>query len=198
MLKCRLCEKRIRGLIHPHWTEEKYWKSRPDLCEEKYQQFFGSLDVLGDTICGLEDYLGNLDRKFLPGELYIRTYGVLQILFVQQDAVWHMYKCLGLGGSEPDDTLLEIREVRNTAIGHPTSIGIGKERHYSGITRMTMTSRSFTLYFWGDGLPEKFNKYFRNSAGKFNKINLENLVHDQDAIIWNKLKQVEDHLSQGQ
>ena len=53
--------------------------------------------------------------------MYLATYGLLQALFVQQDAVQHLGEALGvpvdLKGIPP---LREIRQARNESIGHPT------------------------------------------------------------------------------
>src|SRR5512135_3253506 len=62
-----------------------------------------SLDVIGDTECALAAYLAgsNLeevkrgDYLIESGNLYLTLYGVLQVLFVQQDAVSHLHESLG-------------------------------------------------------------------------------------------------------
>jgi len=84
-----------------------------------------SLDVIGDTECALAAYLAGIDSEekghdqlIEAGNLYLTLYGVLQVLFVQQDAVTYVHESLGLTKS-PNPTVDAIRETGNDAVGHP-------------------------------------------------------------------------------
>jgi hypothetical protein len=50
------------------------------------------------------------------------VYGVLQVLYVQQDATRTIATCSGLSLEFPKE-LADIREVRNDSLGHPTGRG---------------------------------------------------------------------------
>ncbi len=100
------------------------------------------LDTIGDTLMGVKDYL-NSDIKYGSGFNYLCIYGVLQMLFVQQDAVGHLYGCLR-DGYAPQEELTQIRNVRNLIVGHPTDKKINKISHYAEIIRMTLEKYSFT------------------------------------------------------
>lgn len=103
-----------------------------------------SLDVIGDTELALDEYMAQIENPANPGELYLILYGVLQILFVQQDAVQNMAEALGLDNT-PDPLLQRVREMRNDSVGHPTKRGGGKGRSFNFITRISMRRSGFTL-----------------------------------------------------
>src|SRR5918999_92257 len=87
---------------------------RPD-----WNRLTSSLDVLGDTELAFDAYLEHLHEPATTGELYILLYGVLQALFIQQDAVENMMESLGLRYAL-HPILEAIREARNDSTGHPT------------------------------------------------------------------------------
>ena len=105
-----------------------------------------SLDVLGDTELAMEAYLNGggeiakgrakADHLIETGSLYVSLYGILQIVFVQQDAVKHLAEALKFDYAH-DPRLKVIREVRNDAIGHPTKRG--KAEAFNFISRMTLS-----------------------------------------------------------
>jgi hypothetical protein len=105
-----------------------------------------SLDVIGDTELAIEAYLeagarpheteGHGDRRPGPGENYLTLYGILQVLFVQQDAVQHLAEALGIDYAH-DPVLKGVRDNRNDAIGHPTNRRGGKAFNF--ISRITLS-----------------------------------------------------------
>jgi hypothetical protein len=62
---------------------------RPD-----WNRLTSSLDVIGDTELAFDAYLEHLHDPATPGELYILLYGVMQALFIQQDAVENMMRVI--------------------------------------------------------------------------------------------------------
>ncbi|MBA3062474.1 MAG: hypothetical protein FP833_05930 [Atribacteria sp.] len=87
-----------------------------------------------------------IDSEFSKddGEKYLRLYGLLQALFLQQDSVTNLCESLGF----PDNLitnikLREIRNIRNDSIGHPTKRGKYKSYHY--ISRASITKSKFKL-----------------------------------------------------
>jgi hypothetical protein len=118
------------------------------LIEEKavWGMLCSSLDVIGDTELAMEAYLkgggeiaksrAKADHLIETGGLYVNLYGILQIVFVQQDAVKHLAEALKFDYAH-DPRLRVIREIRNDAIGHPTKRG--KAEAFNFISRMTLS-----------------------------------------------------------
>ena len=101
-----------------------------------WNQICSSLDVIGDTALSIQDYVTS-PYPSSDGLKYIYTYGILQSLFLQQDAVRHLSEAFNLPHS-PGERLTKIRDIRNSAIGHPTKQGSNENRHYNYISRITM------------------------------------------------------------
>jgi len=108
-----------------------------------WNQICSSLDVIGDTTLSISDYT-SANFPATPGLQYIYTYGLLQALFLQQDAIRHLSEAFELNYTL-SERLLKIRELRNSAIGHPTKQNVGKRRYYNYISRITMSKGGFTL-----------------------------------------------------
>src|SRR4030042_5169607 len=86
-----------------------------------WNQLCSSVDVVQDTDIAMEAYLQNAFPQD-EGEKYIRVYGILQVLVVQQDAARHLIASLGLPAliHAPLGEIKDIREIRIESIGHPT------------------------------------------------------------------------------
>lgn len=143
-----------------------------------------SLDAIGDAELALDAY-GAMTWPSDPGARYIAVYGVLQILFVQQDAVANLAQSLDID-YEPDPTLLEIREVRNDSVGHPTKRGGGKGKSYNFISRISMKHDGFTL----------LTNYSDERPDTFREISIPDLIRDQRSVLRDVLSRVDDHLTQ--
>ena len=74
-----------------------------------WNKLCSSLDVVGDTELAIESYLKDIKPRSV-GETYLAIYGILQVLFVQQNPVQHIAESLHLQ-YEADLLLLEIRKV---------------------------------------------------------------------------------------
>lgn len=110
---------------------------------ETWSQICSSLDVIGDTSLCIEDYLSSAYPS-TDGLKYIFTYGILQALFLQQDAVRHLSEAFDVT-NPPGSALMKIRDIRNAAIGHPTKHQIKKSTHYNYISRISLSKTGFTL-----------------------------------------------------
>ena len=108
-----------------------------------WNKLCSSLDVLGDTELVIDEYLKKKEPSGI-GEKYLVLYGILQILFVQQDATKNLAEALNIK-FENDPLLEEIREIRHNSIGHPTKRGKGKGDAFNFIVRMSISSKGFTL-----------------------------------------------------
>jgi len=126
------------------------------------------MDVIGDTELAIDAYLSK-SGPCSTGERYLVLYGVLQSLFVQQDAVKHLSEALNIE-CEKNPLLTEIREARNYSIGHPTKADYGKAFNF--ISRISLGQHGFTLltsYATGDT--------------KFSDINVPHLIESQRDVL---------------
>jgi hypothetical protein len=134
----RELEERIRQFINAPRKHFAIFRDRAD-----YHKLCSCLDVIGDTEVAFRAY-EDMPDSVRPGSSYVLAYGFLQALFLQQDAVRNLHEALQLP-YEPDPLLLEIRELRNDAIGHPTKRGGGKGKSFSFISRRTISKSGFQL-----------------------------------------------------
>ena len=86
----------------------------------KWNQLCSSLYVIEDTDLAIKAY-ENLIEVSEYGIKYLRLYGLLQALFLQQNAVEHLCEALGINASYKNyPKLKQIRKTRNVSAGHPT------------------------------------------------------------------------------
>jgi hypothetical protein len=108
-----------------------------------WNQICSSLDTIGDTILSINDYKES-NYPDNTGLKYIFTYGVLQALFIQQDAMRHLSEAFDLQHT-PSEKLKNIRTIRNAAIGHPTKNNVKSVNYYNYISRISLHKWGFTL-----------------------------------------------------
>jgi len=136
-------ESRIRDLINHPRKQHLLLKDRA-----KWLKLCSSLDVIGDTELAMESYL-QMEEVSDNGEKYLLLYGILQVLFVQQDAVVHLMESLNLPYS-PEQALNQIRDIRNNSTGHPTKRG--NDKAFNFIIRVSMSYSAFELMtLYSDG-----------------------------------------------
>lgn len=112
-----------------------------------WNQICCSLDTIGDTLYAIDDYIEADYPQQKTGLKYIFTYGVLQALFIQQDAISHLSEAFKIEYKH-SSKLKKIRMLRNAAIGHPTKQDRGTpdgQTYYNYISRMTLSQKGFTL-----------------------------------------------------
>lgn len=95
---------------------------------EKWSQLTSSLDVLADSVNAIEFYFSSEYPNELGGK-YLFIYGLLQCIFLAQDAAYGIsYSLLGekinWEADYPDASM--AREIRNDVAGHPTHRKNGK------------------------------------------------------------------------
>ncbi|MFQ5914891.1 MAG: hypothetical protein ACE5JS_17120 [Nitrospinota bacterium] len=104
-----------------------------------------SLDAIGDTDLALDSYLAERFPS-KEGALYVIVYGVLQVLYVQQNAVGDLLRALGIKiAHEKYPRLSRIRDIRSASIGHPTTKKTKGGHSYHFITRVTLRKSGFML-----------------------------------------------------
>lgn len=146
----RDCEERLREVVNHPVVQGQLIKDT-----RKWQQLCSSMDVIGDTDAAIAAYQ-QLDFVDDTGALYLITYGVLQVLVVQQDAVTHAAEAVSFPYSFSGE-IRRIRTIRNCAIGHPTKHRSGRTTESFGIIRISLKHEGFTLYSfdWDDGTPSQ-------------------------------------------
>jgi len=147
---------KIRRFINiPH----KHYELRQN--KAMFSQLCSSLDVIEDTEDAITAYTENDFGEIKPLN-YLLMYGLLQSIYVQQDAVINL--CESLGTSDKINNypnLKEIRDVRNDTVGHPTKRDHkkGNRVSYHHVTQLTLNKSGFTLTsYYSDGSPEQFRK----------------------------------------
>ena len=130
----------IRDILNHPWKKIVLFQ---DLI--KWDKTWASLDTLEDTEEAIKYYLSLTDFGPLNGG-YLFTYGILQALNLQQDALNNLVFALfgekiDLKNEYPE--LYKIREHRNNSIGHPTKRGNDNSFHMIG--RYSISKKGFTL-----------------------------------------------------
>lgn len=108
-----------------------------------WNQICSSLDTIGDTLLSIEAYVVSPYPEAI-GLKYIHTYGILQAIFIQQDAMRHLSEAFSLEYFATEK-LQKIRALRNAAIGHPTKNNVQKTVYYNYISRISLQKWGFTL-----------------------------------------------------
>jgi hypothetical protein len=123
------------------------------------------MDMLGDTCQALDAYLSLCTHGANKATSYLIVFGALQVLYVQQDAAYWLCRSLGyardvaaFGG--PDkwihspgyERLSEVRNLRNSSIGHPVNRekGLAKDRGSYFIVQMSLGARGFQMMARGE------------------------------------------------
>ena len=140
------------------------------------------LDVIGDTELAIQSYLKQENPKD-DGAKYLIVYGILQTLFLQQDAIKNLSEALNLE-FKPDPTLTLVRNLRNDSVGHPTRRGFGNNLSFNFINRSSLVISGFELITF----------YPNENRPKFTYINIIELISKQSAILENVLNNVIDSL----
>jgi ribosomal protein S15P/S13E len=166
------------------YTEKiRYFINRPRkqhllLKDIKYwNQLCSSLYVIEDSDLAINAYL---NREFSQddGEKYLRIYGLLQALFLQQNAVEHLCESLGIkSNSNSNEKLREIREIRNDSVGHPTKRWKCGSYHF--ISRITIKKSGFQLV-----------SHNKNGETSFKDIIVQDLVNEQNKCLSKVLEKV--------
>ncbi len=167
-------EQEIRDLVNDYPKREQI-----EQVSGSWGMLVSSLDIIGDTEQSFDSY-NILPEPKTNGEKYLIIYGVLQSLFIQQDAVSNLFAALGMDYTVSPH-LKTIREIRNHSSGHPTEVKRKKKHAYefrifNHILRLSMTIRMFKLGMFDE-------------SGKLTSldINLPKLVEEQRDVLGSEL-----------
>jgi hypothetical protein len=116
------------------------------------------MDVIDDVDSALTAYLENEFPDDI-GEKYLRIYGALQGLFIQQDALLDLIKAIHPAKDiRLNDVLKDIREARNASVGHPTQLKRKGVLSAHEIVQNSMRKDGFELLSY----PEKEGKMLQH------------------------------------
>lgn len=126
---------------------------------DNWDRMCNSRDIINDTAYAIESYVKSDYPEEDPGLKYIFTYGILQTLFLQQDAVENLFKAFQKHYQQGEefhykrgDELREIRKLRNETIGHP----IGTK--YGSFNYIDRSSLSKWFFKWSRSSKESGNE----------------------------------------
>ena len=157
-------------------------------CQKKWLQLTSSLDVLEDGTCAVAYYC----NEYFPSELggrYLFTYGILQALFLQQDAIKGISEALfgkkiDFKADYPD--AFTVRELRNDVVGHPTYRDDGKSYIY--LVQSSLQNRNIFSY-----LRESANA---KKESDFVTVDVSKAINDTSRCVNNILLKAADELDE--
>jgi hypothetical protein len=120
-----------------------------DECASAFAAYYTAMYLIQDSG---EAVSAHMQRGFSSGPLikYIEFWGVMQAIFIQQDAIKELCTAVIGSWSEPekDTAWWKIRDVRNLCAGHPAERGGQKKRKGDDcpLPQRTFMGRSFGDY----------------------------------------------------
>lgn len=88
----------------------------------KWARLCTCLDTLTDAQCAINAYR-DIEINAEKAELYLRTYGVLQAMILQQDALANVAEVFEMKEDPRKNSCIKtIRDIRNKIAGHPTEM----------------------------------------------------------------------------
>ena len=156
MRRISALEQQIRNYVNNANLLERYFESHLD----EWYTLCVAMDTLGDTCLSLEYYEAyGIGDEY--GEKYLKLYGLLQSIFLQQDSIRQIYQIFLRRklSPKPDSTWTKIRDHRNLIVGHPVEKKHNGETKRCFISRVTIQNNGFQLMIWNK---EKEQKEFEN------------------------------------
>lgn len=151
--------------------------------ELKYNQTFTSIDLIEDSQIAIEEF-ESAQSLGKQGRSTLLIYGLLQSLFLQQDGLYHLYKCVVNENIKLTDFFdsfafdKDIREVRNDIAGHPTN---RKNNEFYFIAKGPVSKERFTYA----GYTPEFRKV---------EVDLKTLISKQSEFTRNVLQTILDNI----
>jgi hypothetical protein len=162
---------RIRDIVNSPRRRHALMQDR-----QRWLRLCSAMDAIGDTHMAVRAYLDEpIDDSESQGWSYLVVYGILQVLYVQQDAATTIASCLKLPLELPAE-LEVIRETRNDSIGHPTGRG-------AFISRISLSAEGFQLL-----VPVKKGKT------EFRSVRLRTIVEQQIDVMGKHLDKAVEQL----
>ena len=138
-------EQQIRDYVNGANLYDRHFKAHLD----EWNALCVAMDTLGDSCLALGYYEASGIGKE-DSEKYLKLYGLLQAIFLQQDSIRQLNRVF-LGSdlqSDSDSAWKKIRDLRNLTVGHPI-----EKREKAGtkrcfISRVTIRTGGFQLLIW--------------------------------------------------
>lgn len=130
----------------------------PRLISDKFvwHQIWTAMDIIDDVDLAMTAHLEN-EFPTNDGERYLRIYGVMQGLFLQQDALLDLIRAIHPAKQiKLNNVLTDIREARNASVGHPTQLKRKGALSAHAIVRHSMSKDGFELHSY----PQKDGNFF--------------------------------------
>ena len=146
-----------------------------------YNRCYSAIYLLEDITEALEYYKSCDGSKFELGAKYLMVYGVLEALFLQQDALNDLLDALGYKKINYKDNYAEIyaiRKTRNDIAGHPTN----------------RTSTQYTTYLSRPDLSLKKIRYEETQNDTFIDFDILSSINIQENFIKNQLEEILNNL----
>lgn len=131
-------ESQIRDRINARRKQHELLNRAAD-----WNKLCSALDIIGDTELGIDAYM-NHPRVEDHGLCYLHVYGALQLLQTQQDATAQICSALGIR-PQASPKIPEVREVRSSAVAHPTAQKEDKTTKSNFIVRSSLSQHGFVL-----------------------------------------------------
>jgi hypothetical protein len=168
---------KIRSSIEDPSLRRKHFADDND----RWSKFCVALDTLEDSDLAISDFLAaGLGER--DGERYLRLYGVLQAIFIQQDAISALCEIVmeeSLSEQPEDSAWRAIRNIRNHSAGHPVEVTRNGATRRTFVTRMGLEFGQLSLItdvddgtsvYWGGRLEEIVTAYLAQAAQFLEKI----------------------------
>lgn len=144
---------------------------RTRFSDERWFQIVAALDCIGDGVVALRSYEkhGFGGRQ---GERYLRLFGLLQCVFMQQDSIRFLGKQVARAEISPakTDAWSKVRELRNRIGGHPAERG-------GAVARASIRDNQLLVIHWANASKSEHIKirdwvsdYVREAAGYLEKV----------------------------
>lgn len=95
---------------------------------DNFNKLCVAMNTWEDTLLAMSNYFENESERN-DGERYLRFYGVLQAIYLQQESIRAIYE-VTLAQKFPkkrfDSAWIKIRDLRNNVVGHPVKTDSGK------------------------------------------------------------------------
>ena len=131
---------KIRDYVFINYKQ--VYKKKCNNSPDEWNRYCVSIDTLGDTVEALTHFESEGFGKTIQ-EKYLRLYGVLQAVFLQQDSITNLYEIFV---DKFENIILnidywkEIRELRNLTVGHPIEMKRAGATKRCFINRLSITS----------------------------------------------------------
>lgn len=184
----------LRDTLSSHtFALSEAFERRRSQSRDFWIQLTASMDTLEDAQQAIDAFFEDSsafasDDAALVGQKYLRLYGLLQAMFLQQDAVTNMLEAVDLGRDPISELehehLKHVRTIRNASVGHPTKLGGNRAPAHVFIVQVSMAATTFEYQVWRGN----------ETDSEFVAVDLPDLRSRQAAAIETAISEIDEHL----